>query len=135
MSYAFVVAALAMLTAAQAQHSSPGLFTQAERSPAEPKGAAQKKHLPADVTPYRSLFKVSPPKAEGPVTVVAVPQPSGKVIEHQSPGLERGPCGMPIIAADASGDPKIIVPIPEETKKASKIRVFSPPPPCGSRNP
>lgn len=38
----------------------------------------------------------------------------GKVIEvtPASQGLQRGPCGMPIIAADASVDPTFVIPTP-----------------------
>jgi hypothetical protein len=53
-----------------------------------------------------------------------------EVTRHDSHGVKRGPCGMPIIAADASIDPKIIVPLPESRQQQATIKQVEPPP-CG----
>ena len=58
------------------------------------------------------------------------PRVAGRVIEKQT-GLERGPCGMPVIAADASVDPRIIIPIPDDARQNAKIRIAEPAP-CGA---
>ena len=58
---------------------------------------------------------------------------TGKVIQvtrDHSHGLQRGPCGMPVIAADASIDPKILVPIPDSRQAEATIQQVEPPP-CG----
>ena len=52
-------------------------------------------------------------------------------IVEMNRGIERGPCGMPIIVADASVDPKIIVPIPDDARQNAKIRIAEPAP-CGA---
>ena len=55
---------------------------------------------------------------------------TGKVIQDDSHGLKRGPCGMPIVAADASIDPMILVPLPESRQQQATIKQAEPPP-CG----
>lgn len=71
-------------------------------------------------TPYASLFQQD-----------AQPQPHvkpgyGRVVEITRGKIERGPCGMPIIAADAEVDPGMIAPIPEKDRNAARIRAIQP---------
>lgn len=60
------------------------------------------------------------------------PRVYGRAIEvpRSTHGVRPGPCGMPIIAADASLDPKIIVPIPGSRNAEARIRTAEPVP-CG----
>jgi hypothetical protein len=82
---------------------------------------------------YNGLRQVL--NAPAPREAVTVHQPAsrttaGRVVE-MNPRVERGPCGMPIIVADASVDPKMIIPIPDDAKQIAKIRVAEPAP-CGA---
>lgn len=56
----------------------------------------------------------------------------GKVIEAtpRAHGIQPGPCGMPIIAADPSVDPKFVIPTPGSETRETKIETVEPPP-CG----
>ena len=53
-----------------------------------------------------------------------------KEVTPASQGLQRGPCGMPIIAADASVDPKFVIPTPGSETRETKTETVEPPP-CG----
>ena len=83
---------------------------------------------------YSGLDKIGQPAAHQRVVVLPqVAVRAGKVTEvtrDDSHGVKRGPCGMPIIAADASIDPKIVVPIPDSRPAEPVIRQAEPPP-CG----
>jgi hypothetical protein len=82
---------------------------------------------------YNGLRKVV--NAPAPRAALTVPQAASSATGAQAVdkhrGTERGPCGMPIIVADASVDSKIIVPIPDDARKNAKIRVAEPAP-CGA---
>lgn len=55
----------------------------------------------------------------------------GRVIEvtpsKPKTGLQPGPCGMPIIPADPSVDPKFVITTPESERREAKIRTAEPP--------
>ena len=73
--------------------------------------------------------------APAPREALTVHQPAsrattGRVVEVRR-GIERGPCGMPIIVADASVDSKMIIPIPDDAKQIARMRVAEPAP-CGA---
>jgi hypothetical protein len=53
----------------------------------------------------------------------------GRVIEVSPSrhGLQPGPCGMPIIAADPSVDPQFVITIPETERREARIRTAEPP--------
>lgn len=77
---------------------------------------------------YGTLFKVQPIQ-KGPQTpqIVTPGKPVPGVVKQDGLlGVERGGCNMPIIAANADIDPRIIIPIPEEGKRSSRIRVIEP---------
>lgn len=63
---------------------------------------------------YDGLSKLTRPTARHELKPArqAVPPKAHEVVRRQTDGVERGPCGMPVIAADASVDPRIIVAIP-----------------------
>ena len=72
--------------------------------------------------PYTVEFvRAGKPAQPGPVTVQTDQKP---VVIERNPVL-RGPCNMPIIAADARIDPRMIVPI-ERKNTDPKIRVIEP---------
>ncbi len=56
----------------------------------------------------------------------------GKVIEvaPHAHGVQPGPCGMPVIAADSSVDPKFVITTPESERREATIRTVEPPQ-CG----
>jgi hypothetical protein len=82
---------------------------------------------------YSGLDKIARPAAhQSVVTLSDVAVRAGtvtEVIRDDSHGVKRGPCGMPIIAADASIDPTIVVPIPGSREADAAIRQVEPP--CG----
>lgn len=114
MLFTLVVATL-LITAQAPQHLPKYVV------PAQP--VTGHKAPPAVDTPYKNLFEVAPvqkaPESATPKLVLGAVKEVG--------GLQRGPCNMPIIAANADVDPKIIVPIPEHAKKSAKIRAIEPP--------
>jgi hypothetical protein len=83
---------------------------------------------------YSGLDRIGRPAAHQ--SVVTLPEAAVRarkvteVIRDDSHGVKRGPCGMPIIAADASIDPKIVVPIPGSREADAVIRQVEPPS-CG----
>ena len=91
---------------------------QAARPPATDNYSGLRKVLTA---PARDAKAVHQPASEAT---------TARVVEVNR-GMERGPCGMPVIVADASVDPKILVPIPDDVKVSAKIRVAEPAP-CGA---
>jgi hypothetical protein len=54
----------------------------------------------------------------------------GFVAGRQQPSVERGPCNMPVIRANSTVDPKMVVPVPRDTD--ARIRVIGPTI-CGQR--
>lgn len=81
---------------------------------------------------YSGLQKMIKPTA--PHQLKAAPVQSrqyGRVIEDHPAKVERGPCGMPIIAANAAVDPKIIVPIREGAAKTTNTPTVEPADRCG----
>jgi hypothetical protein len=83
---------------------------------------------------YSGLHKIIKPTAPHELKQVRPPGASAGArraeLAVRQQGLQPGPCGMPIIAADASIDPKIIVPLPESRQSEAVIRQAEPPP-CG----
>ena len=90
--------------------------------------------------PYAQLFKVKPIEVVGiqdgkALPKGATPSPASPAIgvlefpaRHHAPkrAIERGGCNMPIIAADASVDPGILI-FPPKTHGKPAIRVVEPP--------
>ena len=113
MLFALVVATLFV---AAAQH-----FTESVPAQRHPRTHTASKTAGA---PYGALFQV-PPIEKAPESVTTRKPVYGTVKEVG--GVHRGPCNMPIIAANADVDPKILVPIPEHAKKSAKIRAIEPP--------
>jgi hypothetical protein len=83
---------------------------------------------------YSGLDKITRPSAKHEVKQAAPPEKPvyGRVIEvgPSRHGLQPGPCGMPIIAADPSVDPKFVITTPESERREAKIRTAEPPK-CG----
>ena len=115
MLFTLVVATLVI--AAQAPQHSPRYVV-----PAQP--VTGHKAPPPPDTPFGKLFQVPPIEKAPERSTPRKPTP-GTVKQHG--GVERGPCNMPIITANADVDPKILVPIPEHAKKSAKIRAIEPP--------
>ena len=81
---------------------------------------------------YSGLQKMIRPTAPHQLSTASVQsQRYGRVIEDRSAKIERGPCGMPIIAANAAVDPKIIVPIRERSAKTTNTPTVEPADRCG----
>ena len=85
-----------------------------------PEGLDMIKAAPA--APYASLFQAEPQPDRQRFTLSPRAQDRRGHGRHQPP-VERGQCGMPIIAANAAADPKMVVEIPRNTAAASKMRV------------
>jgi hypothetical protein len=114
-----LVVAITLAAAGQAKHTHANLLGNPEPSPLVPTSG-----------PYQRLFLVPPIPPVGKGHVQVIPHGDARVID-MSPRVERGPCGMPIVAARPEMDPKMIVTPPPQARHVSKIRVFEPPPPCG----
>ena len=80
---------------------------------------------------YSGLDRITRPSAKHDLKQAPPPEKPvyGRVIEvgPSTHGLQPGPCGMPIIAADPSVDPHFVITIPETERRDAKIRTAEPP--------
>jgi hypothetical protein len=80
---------------------------------------------------YSGLDKMTRPSATHELKQAVPPEKRayGRIVEvtPSAQGLQPGPCGMPIIAADPSVDPRFVITIPESERREAKIRTAEPP--------